>query len=176
MYLQQLQNNLFDIIKSRSSPSIKTCEYLQQVNASYNLLLIRKVALWWRKFQIENFCRLTSSYLKSHNKFDVEVWNFYRNVNHSPFREVVGFQFLDFEIKENADDLLKSIAQFESAIIKLKSGKKIQSTIMWNYEPYRVIKYLLRDGTDLSKIEKGKFEVMVSWKFKQELFRVNIIN
>lgn len=175
MHLQQLQISLCSIIKSRSNSSINTCEYLQQINTSNNILLIRKVALWWRKFQIENFCRLTSCYLNSHGKFDLEVWNFYRNVNFSPFREVVGFQFLDYLIKENNDELLKSIAQFERAIIKLKLGEKTQSTIIWNYEPYSVINYLLRGGIDLSKIEKGRFEVKVSWRFKEELFRVKRI-
>jgi hypothetical protein len=138
--------------------------------------LVRKIALWWRKVQIENFCRLTSCYLKLQDNLETEVLNFFRNVNYSPFREVVGFQFLDYLIKETKDDLLKSIAEFERAIIKLKLGEKTQSIIIWNYEPYLVINYLLRGGIDLSKIEKGRFEVRVSWRFKEELFRVKRIS
>ncbi len=176
MNLQQLQTNLCSLIKSRPFQLSENDNYLGEIQASGNLLLIRKIALWWRRIQIENCCVLTGKLLKLSGNFEIELASFFNEQKYSAFREEVGIQFLHYMSSRNTDGLTRSVAAFELAIIQLKLGENIDASIPWEYEPYSVIGGLLRNKINTDDLQKGTYTVEVSYKNKDELFRVHEIS
>lgn len=173
MQLQEFQTNVCSLIKSRPVLLNQNDRYLSTIKASQNLLLIRKIALWWRKIQIENSCVLTTNLLKISGRFQAELSNFFSEQKYSAFREEVCIQFLQHLISKKIDVLTTSVAMFELAIIKLKFGVDIETQIPWQHEPYAVIQGLLKNNLTIENLEEGNYNVAVSYKNKEELFTVN---
>ena len=172
MNLQMLQTNLAALIKSREVVIPREDNYLAAVKDSKNLLLIKKIGLWWRKIQIEPYCVLTSNYLKSDGRFEREIQDFISKKDFSLFREEVGLQFLDYVISRHLDSLSQSLAEFELAILKSKLGEHVKCTISWDYEPYSIISALLHNTLTAADLSGGKYEVLVDSSNKEELFTV----
>jgi hypothetical protein len=172
MNLQLLQTSLSALIKSRPLPAGTKDRYLEDIGYSDNLLLIQKIAFWWRKVQVEPYCRLTSTLLKATGKFDDVLSAFLSEKDFSSFRDEVGRQFLSDVISKEEDSLIRSVAEFELAVILLKSGEEIEASIPWNYEPYELIGQLLNGSLNLASLKKGWYEVTVSSNNAAELFRV----
>jgi hypothetical protein len=172
MNLQLLQTSLIALIKSRGIPLPESDEYFNKIKSSDNLLLIRKIALWWRRIQTERFCVLTTNLLKIRGDFDAQLSGFISENTFSPFREEVGIQFLNYLISKNIDPLARSVAEFEIAIIKLKRGENIECMITLEYEPYSLIRGLLRNTLNIKEINKGTYNVVISSRNKEELFKV----
>ena len=174
MNLQHLQTDLCALIKSR--PTInKDDEYIISINSSKHLVLVKKIALWWRKIQIENSCRLTAALLKSKNEFEIVLSNFLKNARYSAFREEVYIQFLQYILSTNTDALIHCVAEFELSLIQLKLNQHIQKNIIWNYEPYQIINDLLKNVFTEDTLIQGKYLIEISHNNK-ELFTVKNLN
>ncbi len=177
MKLEQLQTNIFSIIKSGNTHSdLFDVDYFDKVAAGKNLLLIRKIAIWWRKTQVENYCRLTSNLLKATDNFESHLSAFFGKRNYSSFREEVGQQFLEYIISEEKDPIISPVAAFELAIIQLSSGINIESKIIWYYEPYAIINALLKNTFTTACLQKGSYVTGVCYKRRNELFTVVDLN
>ena len=172
MNLQTLQTSLAAIIKSRTIALSEHEKYLTTIKNSTNVLLIKKIALWWRKIQTEPYCVLTCNYLKVIGKFDQELSNFMSEKDFSVFREEVGLQFLEYIVSKRLDSLTQSLAQFELAIIKLKLGQDVDCIVSWEYEPYSIISGLLHNTFNYDDLSGGNYEVLVNSFNKEELFTV----
>lgn len=174
MNLQHLQTDLCALIKSR--PIInKDDEYISSINSSKNLVLVKKIALWWRKIQIENSCRLTAALLKSKNEFEISLSNFLKDAGYSAFREEVYIQFLRYVLSTNTDALILCVADLELSLIQLKLNQDVQKTIIWNYEPYQIINDLLKNIFTADTLTPGKYLIEISHNNK-DLFTVKNIN
>lgn len=172
MNLESLQTNLHGLIKFNEIPLEMTNDYLREIQSSKNLRLIKKITLWWRTIQIEQFCRLTAGLLKTRGEFDLQLSNFISEKDFSSFRDEIGLQFLDYIIYKKLDSLLQSVAEFELSIIQLKKGEPVQCCISWQFEPYSVIQGLLNDTLEMETLKKGNYEVSISYMNSAELFNV----
>src|SRR5260370_33759770 len=128
MQLKDLQNGLYELIKSGTTDG--SCDYLEMVRHTDHLHIVRKVALWWRQLHITDFCTLTASWLKHHNRLDQEVLSFFSTQKYSPYRKEVGIQFLTY-ISDTSTGFVKTIADFELALIKVKSGITVSLVQHW---------------------------------------------
>ena len=172
MNLESLQTSLSELIKSRHISAESNDDYINKVKSSENLLLIKKIAFWWRKIQVEQYGILTTNLLKITGQFDEQLSNFISDAAFSSFREEVGHQFLDYVISTTSDPLTRAVAEFESAIIKLKLGDNIETKLPWPFEPYGVISGLLKNTLKPETLETGNYEVEISYKHQDELFKV----
>lgn len=93
MSLEQLQTSLSALIKSRAVSSQENVGYINKIKSSDNLLLIRKIALWWRKTQIEQYCILTATLLKEMGTFEIQLSNFFRQKIFQPSERKLVFSF-----------------------------------------------------------------------------------
>ena len=162
MKLNELQKGILDLIKSRSiHRNNDSTGYLSSVNNSKGLLVVRKVALWWRGLHIQTFCTLTSPLLKYKSSFDEEVTNFYNSSSYSSYRNEVGIQFLDYMRAHSADAFVRTVASFELALIRCRKGEEVSLSQTWEYEPYHVISGLLQDTISENDFVKGNYLVKV---------------
>jgi len=174
--LKFLQINLCNLIKNRDGIALQERDaYLDEIASSKHLLLVRKVSLWWRKLQISNYCLLSGCLLRSSGTFEREIESFLKERNYSPFREEVGMQFLEFLIEVNNENLIRTVASFELSLIKLKLGNAVESTTIWEFEPYSIIESLLHNTFSKQIMYKGNYQVTVSDRFKQQYFQVKNI-
>ncbi len=174
MNLQHLQTDLCALIKSRQIVN-KDDEYICNINLSQHLILVKKIALWWRKIQIENSCRLTANLLKSKNEFEIALSDFFNDVKYSAFREEIYIQFLQYITSKNADALTVCVAEFELSLIQLKLNQHIQKFITWNYEPYQIINDLLKNVFTENTLIQGTYLVEISTE-NTELFTVKTLS
>jgi hypothetical protein len=171
MNLELLQTNLSALIKSRDTTAADD-PYLREVEASPNLRLVKKIAFWWRKVQIEQFCVLTTNLLRWNGTFQNYLESFITNNGYSAFREEVGFQFLEYLRSRELDSITRSVVQFEEAILKKRLGHDIDVRIPWDYEPYSVISGLLHNTFSENAFQTGRYDVSVSSFDTEGLFHV----
>jgi hypothetical protein len=174
MNLQHLQTDLCALIKSRPV-AYKDDEYISSIDSSKHLVLIKRIALWWRRIQIENSCRLTAALLKSKNEFEAALSNFFKDARYSAFRDEVYIQFLQYIISRNTDALTLCVAEFELSLIQLKLNQHVHKTLTWNYEPYQIIGDLLKNVFTEDALIQGNFLIEISTNNK-ELFTVTKLN
>lgn len=130
--LELLQRGLLDLIKKRGAPPVDP--YLRRVEGSRELAMVREIALWWRTFQLEAQCRLTSRLLKRLHCFDALVADYFNNNATSPFVEELSQGFLNF-LNRHSDGLVRIVAQFECAVLQTRSGSASASEIVWDRHP-----------------------------------------
>ncbi|HEU5292459.1 MAG TPA: hypothetical protein VFU05_17550 [Cyclobacteriaceae bacterium] len=172
MNLNELQVGVLDLIKSRHVVGINdSTGYFLSVKGSKELLVVRKVALWWRTLQIESFCTLSSALLKYENCFNDAVTSFYNSSSFSPYRDEVGIQFLDYLQVYNSDAFVRTVSSFELALIQCKKGKAVSLSQTWEYEPYTIISGLLQNAISKEHFVKGSYLVEVC-SGNAELFTV----
>jgi len=109
--LERRQRALLALLKQRP---VADCNdpRLKRVAASRELEMLREIALWWRRFQIEAVCRSTSRLLKKLGRFHAEVAAYFAANATSPFIEDLADGFLEYlSGDENAD--VASLASLE---------------------------------------------------------------
>lgn len=176
MDLQSIQTGLCSLIKSKPDATLLQDDYLRFVAESHHLALVKKIALWWRKIQIEGYCHLTSRLLKSHDKLDHYLVGFFSEKNYSPFRDEVGKQFLEYLAESGTDKMLRLVAAFELALIRVKTGEQVAYTGYWPYEPYTIINGLLAGPLSEKHFQQGNYKVEVFSAFRDELFRISDVS
>lgn len=136
MELRQLQQGIFQTLKSPENPTNDS--YLREVANSDGLQILREIVLWWRALQMEQFCILSSVYLKRHNQFDQTIQGFYHSTNVSAFIEEAGLEFFNF-LSTGKDPILSALAQFERALILVKKGSKEETITKWPCDPQALL-------------------------------------
>ena len=138
--LEHRQRGLLDLVKNRGP--IPCDPYLQQVanSASWQC---SKIALWWRAVSLEAQCRFTARLLKRLGCFDARIGDYFDRHATSPFIEELSFGFLA-SLHDHGDPLVRSIAQFELALLKVRSGSADKYSVEWNRNPDRVVLALER--------------------------------
>jgi hypothetical protein len=164
------QRKLLGLIKSTHEGSSDEDPYIREVTRSANLELIREIAAWWQALNIERYCVLTSSLLKSWQIFERTVEEFAKKRATSRFIEGLGSQFLE-EMGRHENHLISSVARFELALIRVKGGNTGKHVVDWQQDPAVVLGRLLRgDGLD-EAMGDGHYRTIVSNE-EPGLFRV----
>jgi hypothetical protein len=142
-HLELQQRGLLELVKGRGSPP--NDPYLQRVANSRELVMVRKIALWWRAYSLEAQCRLTSRLLKRLGCFEALVGNFFDNNATSPFIEELSLDFLR-SLHMHDDRLVRAMSQFELAVLMVRAGTAEAYEIMWDRNPDLVARALDAGG------------------------------
>jgi len=147
------QRTLLKLIKGRTNDCVEDL-YLSAVAHSRELAVIREIAVWWRAFQIQTCCPLTSKLLQRLDMFDRTVELFFSNTATSPFVEQLSADFLQYLLND-AHPLVPELASFEFAVQRAKSGDEQERFVTWDRNPYGVL-YAITNGNPLPDAEPGR--------------------
>lgn len=161
MDLAEHQRKLLGLIKTTYQATSNDEPYIQTVAQSKHLEVMHEIVVFWRSLGVERYCVLTASLLKQRGVFDESIENLIKTQALSPFIEKLGRTFVDM-MSHSEDDLIASVAQFESAFIKVKHGDPNQYTVDWHYEPYAILTSLIRDLPLEQYLTKGSYQTIVS--------------
>ncbi len=149
--LEDYQRGMLALIKGRAVPPGSV--YIQQVAASPGLAIVREIALFWRTFEIGIQCRLTWRLLTRLGSGDALVAGYFNHNPTSPFVEQLGLGFLEW-LADHDDALVRAVAGFELAIMRIKGGMADAAEIRWDRDPERVL-HVLQTGGELPHAEDG---------------------
>jgi hypothetical protein len=161
MELITYQRKLAGLIKGTYFPVEEDDTHLKSIASSENLVMTREIIIWWRQLSLERYCRLTTAALKQLGIFDVETQRFITHWDFSPYVEEVSQQFLE-DLKSHKLALVASLANFESALIRVTQGSSAVTIIKWQHDPYAVLD-AVTTGSGLHLIKAtGNYETQVS--------------
>jgi hypothetical protein len=161
MTLAQLQRTLAALIKGTHQPSPADPPYIAMVAGSAHLEMVREVVSWWRAFDVTRFCVLTSTLLRQAGLFDEAFDAFVRKGRVSPFVETAGASFLE-EMSTHPDSLVRSVARFELALVRIKAGDRGDHVIEWEYDPEIVLNAVLNGRSFDRQAIGGSYRTLVS--------------
>ena len=163
MKLALIQHRIKELLKSEWSPGPEDHPYFYDLKASPNLAILKEVAVWWRAFQLEQSCPLTSGYLKRIQRFDDLVEAFYLHQTVSPFIEEATAQFLSFvPLQNDLPSLAPRLCRFESALIKVGKGDTERYVFHWDQDPYDIFHYALGGEELPAKTAGSSFQTIIS--------------
>jgi hypothetical protein len=134
--------------------------YVQRLAGSEDLAIVREIILWWRLFDLETYCALTTSILKQRGNFECELRAFLGRTQFTRLRDKLRAAFLT-AMSIHSDDLVASVARFELALIKVKEGDQDQYQVDWGCDPRPVIKSLLK-RQPLPESQPGAYRTLIS--------------
>ena len=143
MNLKAYQLNIRQLLKGKWNTNQKEDSYFQALHQSNELAIVKEIALWWRAFQMEQNCPLSSGLLKQRQKYNQAIEAFYSNNNVSPYVEAAANQFLQFLEEWSKEDIVRIMIAFEKAYINVKMGSNETYTFYWNINPYDLLHYAL---------------------------------
>jgi hypothetical protein len=161
MDLVDHQRKLLGMIKGTYQPTEEDEPYLQTLNDSDNLDLVREIATWWRIFDLERYCILTSRLLKQRGTYESTVDRFVKTHAISPFINELGEAFMQ-DLSGSDDSLLAEVAAFELALTRVKRGDKSNHIINWEHNPAIVLSSLANEIPIEAEIPGGHYRVTVS--------------
>jgi len=170
MDLTTLQRQLRGLITSTSQVSAGDDPYIQAVAHSEHLQVVQDVIHWWRVYDVERSCVLTTTLLKQRGRWDETIGSFVRQRTSTPFIEQLGTMFLE-TLCGHDDVLIASVAQFELALMNVKQGDAKDYLVAWAYEPYAVLASLLTDRPVDEVGARGAYRTIISRHLPQ-LFQV----
>lgn len=174
MDLATHQRKLLGMIKGAYTPAASDEEYLQRLEGSSGLSMVREIVAWWRAFGLERTCILTSRLLKRLGRFEEAVSTFLLRPGSSSQNKRNAVDFFEM-LAEDGDGLVASLARFEAAMLRVKQGDSATYVIEWGHEPMAVIDSLLHSTSpDLAKV-RGRWRTIVT-RSEPELFRVEALN
>lgn len=161
MKIQTYQENILALLKGNPLIASTEDDYFLKLKKSSSLRILKEIVIWWRLYQLEQYCPLTTTLLKKGGIFESTVNNFYEQYNVSSYIEELGLSFLDFLIQIQSGDF-KSIAAFESAMIQTKKGNKNVFLIEWENDPQEVLAFILYHQPMEKRMEQKKFITKVA--------------
>ena len=157
MRLQTYQRSLLQAIKRRE-PLTAPDPYLLGLQADGSLDRIRQIATWWRRQQFSRYCPLTYRALVQLDRADTDINAFYESQAVSPYVEQAAPAFLRF-IETRYDGLIKSISQFEQAVIDTQTQQCTYREVDWTVDPHPILNYLIAEQpADLSAVDRGSYK------------------
>jgi hypothetical protein len=119
------QRGVLALIKNRE---IKERDaWINSIERSPQLEMLREIALWWRCFQLSAQCRFTTLLLRRMGCFEHTVASFFSGQGTSPYIEQLGRSFLVY-VKNRSSGTIYMIAAIELAFDALRS-MEIESPI-----------------------------------------------
>lgn len=161
MDLAAHQRKLLGLIKSTYQGADDDDPYIRAVADSEHLRLVREIADWWRIFNLEQYCVLTSRLLKRKGLFEETVHAFSGKSGLSPYIERLGAGFLE-EMSRHHDSLVASVARFELALIRIKRGDVGRYVVNWRHAPHIILDSLIRGSPYSEKEAEGLYQTVVS--------------
>lgn len=154
--LEIQQRGLLALIKER--PINKNADpWLTCVADSPEVEMVRTIALWWRRYQIESQCRYTSRLLKRLDCFEADVARYFQENSTVPNIELMTQSFLR-SLMDHPKPLVVSVACFELACLELATSDR-SSRIIWDRDPNATLR-ALDNFTALPPSETGCEYVM----------------
>jgi hypothetical protein len=161
MDLATLQRQLRDLLISSTSPEADVAPYIRTVAGSEQLALMQEITAWWRAYDLERYCTLTTALLKQLGIFETTVQTFVRQQRPSPFIEVFGATFLEM-MSTHGEPRIATIARFESALIRVHQSDPTTYVITWQDEPYTFIQNLLTQRPINENGAQGVYQTIVA--------------
>lgn len=161
MDLATHQRKLLGLFRSTYYPSGADDAYIHSVAQSRDLEEGRRNIFLWRTWVLERTCALTVRLLRRRNLFAVTLAAFIQGNNISPFRETQALGFLE-ALTDHSDRLIRSVAQFELALLKVRQGDAATYVIPWNLDPYTILSSLANDTPLDDHVSEGVYEIVVS--------------
>jgi len=174
MNISKFQQHIKYLIKEQGSSDTLSDPYFKKLEQSPELSMVREIAIWWRLYQLENFCPISSRLLKRQGQYEDLVEAYYLNHSVSPFIEQAGLAFLSFTITKFPATLIAQIAAFEKALITTRKGSDQSYETIWNVNPYEVLSAILQEETLPKPISKKQYKLTVSIAV-ENYFKVEII-
>jgi len=144
MDLAEHQRKLLSLIKGSYRAAPGDDPYLKAVDGSAQLELVREIATWWRIFDLERYCTLTSRLLKQRGGYETTVDRFVKTHAISPFINELAESFL-LDLGESDDLLLREVALFELALTRVRRGDPESYVIDWQHDPVAVLTSLAKE-------------------------------
>ncbi len=141
--LETYQRGLLDLVKNRKL--LQTDPYLRRVENGPEIAIVREIAIWWRAFQIETQCPLVTRVLKHYGCFNQTVAQYFDSNRTSPFVEELTHHFV-VSLSEHADPFLRSVCQFEHALLRVRSGYGEAKVILFDRNPDSALWALEKTG------------------------------
>jgi hypothetical protein len=160
MDLATHQRHMANLLQFSPAGAASNDDYVQRLAGSPGLALVREIILWWRLFDLETYCALTSAMLKERGIFEEEVRAFLCQTQFSRLRDKLRAAFLA-DMSGHRDRLVAAVAQFELALIKVKDGDPAEYRVDWDCDPRPVIKSLLGRQA-LPELKAGPHRTLVS--------------
>lgn len=167
MDLATHQRKLLGLFRSTYRPSAADDIYIHNVAQSRDLQEGRRNILLWRTWVLERTCALTVRLLRQRNLFDATLAAFIERNNISPFRETQAPRFLE-ALSNYSDGLIRSVAQFELALLRVRQGDTATYVIPWSLDPYPVLDSLANDMPLRDRVSEGAYEIVVSQNLPYE--------
>lgn len=149
--LELQQRGVLGLIKGRGIGTKDS--YLERVAASRELAMVREIALWWRKFDLERQCGFSARLLKRLGRFDMLVARYFDGNATSPFVEELSLHFLTW-LQADDDPLVRAVSLFERALLMVRAGSSGTFEILWDRNPDLAFRSL-KDGTEIPGPEAG---------------------
>jgi hypothetical protein len=171
MDLATHQRKLLRLLRDTTDGATDDDPYVRAVACSRDLEEARRNVFLWRIYVLERTCILTFRLLRQKKLLGATVASFIATRNISPFRETQPPAFLE-TLRDHADPLVASVAQFELALMNVRRGDRATYTIHWNREPAAVLDALATDRPVGEPGNEASHEIVVSSELPS-LFRLS---
>lgn len=136
--------------------------YLARVRAAPGLAVTREIATWWRRYGIEQRCPFTVGLLRQRGTAAAAFEVFCRRRDLTAFIEPNGDAFLRWLEAEGGDQLLRTLARFERALLAAAKGEEpVDVLVPWDRDPVAVLDALLA-GEPADAAPHGAFLMRVA--------------
>jgi hypothetical protein len=135
--LAQQQQSLVAILRGQSV-DVEEDLWLADVAQSHGLRMIRQIASWWQRFQIESQCRYTSRLMKRMGCFEEYVTAHFAEHSAPASIEELSSQFLS-SLQDHENSLLCAVASLELLCITLPDVTERTAIIYWDRNPNKVM-------------------------------------
>lgn len=173
MDLATHQRKLLGLLRSDYELGFDDDEYVQRVARSKELQEARRNVFLWRLWVLERTCILTFTLLKRRNLLGETLNAFIKRNNISIFRETHAPAFLE-NLTTHHDRLVRSVAQFELALLKVRQGDPGCYAVRWNVEPHSVLNSLARDIPLNDELPDGAYQIRV-WRELPHQFEISAV-
>lgn len=160
MDLKTYQQLLRDTIKEREMEAVPEAPFWDTLKKSRELQITYRIVVYWRRLQLQNYCRFTTQWLKKLGKLETSILELYKKHAISPFADEWSLFFLE-KVAEKEGGLTASIALFERAMLQMHAGEVEQSEINWDCNPEKVLNMLLKSSEEDMEMHRGKFLTIV---------------
>ena len=149
--LARQQQRLAAILRGHVA-DVEDDRWLAEVAQSDGLRMIRQIASWWQRFQIESQCRYTSRLMKRMGCFEEYVTAHFAEHLAPASIEEMSSQFLS-SLRGHENLLLRAVASLELLCITSSDAER-PLIIYWDRNPNKVMD-ALHCGNELPEAEAG---------------------
>jgi hypothetical protein len=135
------QRSLLALLKDRPL-TVGDDAYLDVVRRSKGLAIQRRIAGFWRRFDVERLAPLTSRALTHAGRFEAALAGLERDPDTPPGMAAVAMHLLERHTQDS-DPLIAAVASTERALTLVTRGDSTRHEIPWDVDPAPVLGALL---------------------------------